>query len=223
MPAKYPDYIKQKAIELRTDKRLTVDQIAHQLKIAKSTAYEWTKHIPIPRTTSQTEAQRKGVEAMQAKFAKIREDAYQQGYNEAPKLLSNPLFRDFVTLYIAEGSKTQRQYVEIGNSDSSVMKLSAHFLRKYMENGKTIEYRVQIHADHDIDEIKEHWSQVVDVLPQDIKVMRKSNSGKLSKRQFRSEFGVLSIRVADTNFRERLGGWLDYQKKLWLYFEDDIE
>lgn len=223
MPKKYPAYIKAKAIELRTKKKLTLDEIVDRLKLPKTTIYGWIKDIPIPRTNAQTEAQRRGTEASQAKYAKIREDAYQQGLAEAPELMKNPLFRDFVTLYIAEGSKTQRQYVEIGNSDKSVMKISIYWLRKFMGDGKTIEYRIQIHADHDEDEIKEYWAGVAGVQPEDIKVMRKSNSGKLAKRQFRSEFGVLSVRVAETVFRSRMQGWIDYLKKLWLYFDVELE
>jgi len=127
-----------------------------------------------------------------------------------------------VSLYIAEGSKTRRNEVEIGNSDALVMKMSTYWLRKYMNPERSIEYRVQIHADHNEDDIKAYWGEVVNIKPEIIKVIRKSNSGQMGHRNFRSEYGVLSVRVSDTSFRSRLGGWMDYLKKLWLYFDDEL-
>lgn len=224
---KYPDYIRQKAIQLRTEKNMTVDEIADNLKIAKSTAHEWVKHIPIPRTQAQTEAQQQNAEIIRKKHEKIRHLDYQAGFEEASELLKDSMFRDFVTLYVAEGSKTRRNEVEIGNSDASVMKVSTYFLRKYKNPERGIQYRVQIHEDHDPDEIKAYWAEIVGIQPEDVTVSRKSNSGQMDKRQFRSEYGVLAVRVYDTSFRSRLGGWMDYIKKEWSDFADsrmgDIE
>lgn len=220
---KYPAYIKQKAIELRTQKNMTLDEIVDHLKLPKTTVYGWIKHIPIPRTHAQTVAQQQKAELIRVKHEKIRHLAYQEGLEEAPELMMNPLFRDFVSLYIAEGSKTQRNMVEIGNSDAAVMKMSTYWIRKYMNPERAIEYRVQIHADHDEDEIKEYWATILNIQPEQVKVMRKSNSGKMTKRNFRSVHGVLSVRVSDTHFRSRLGGWIDYLKKLWLDFNVESE
>jgi len=133
------------------------------------------------------------------------------------------MFRDFVSLYIAEGSKTRRNEVAIGNSDASVMKMSTYWLRKYMNPERVIEYRLQIHADHADEEVKAYWAGILNTSPTKVKVIRKSNSGQLGHRNFRSAYGVLSVRVFDTYFRARLGGWMDYLKKLWLYFDEDLE
>jgi len=215
---KYPDYIREKAMQLRTEKKMTVPQIAKQMKIAKSTINRWVGHIPIERTTAQTKAQRKGTLAMQAKYKKIRDDAYARGFAEAPDLLKNPMFRDFVTLYIAEGTKTQRNYVALANSDASVILLANYWFQEFMSKNKKMEYQVQIHADHDELEIQGYWADLVGAYPDDIKVIRKSNSNKMSKRQFRSEYGVLTVRLSDTELRSRLDGWMDYIKQEWIQF-----
>jgi len=69
---KYPDYIREKAMQLRTEKKMTVPQIAKQMKIAKSTINRWVGHIPIPRTQAQTEAQQRKADMIRIKHEKIR-------------------------------------------------------------------------------------------------------------------------------------------------------
>jgi len=201
---------------------MTVPQIAEQLKIAKSTALRWVGHIPIPRTNDQTEAQQQRADDNRIRHQKIREQDYQMGFEEAPELMKNPLFRDFVTMYIAEGYKKSRNEVEIGNSDASVMRMAVYFLRKYKNPERGMQYRVQIHRDQNPDDIKAYWADVVGVKPEDISISRKSNSGEMDGRNWRSEHAVLSIRVYDTEFRSRLGGWMDYLRKEWLDFSDDV-
>jgi hypothetical protein len=52
--------------------------------------------------------------------------------------------------------------------------------------------------------------------PEIIAIKRKSNSGQLSGRQFRSQYGVFSVRANDTYFRSRLGAWMEYVLEDWL-------
>src|SRR3989304_7064706 len=51
---------------------------------------------------------------------------------------------------------------------------------------------------------------------QRITVMRKSNAGELSGRQWRSVHGVVSIEVGDTRLRCMMQGWMDYLQQTWL-------
>jgi AcrR family transcriptional regulator len=168
---------------------MTLEEIVERLKLPKTTVYYWIKDIPIPRTEKQTIAQRNGTLAMQAKFAALRERAYQQGLAEAPELLKEPTFRDFVVLYMAEGSKRF--------------------------TSKDFYYTLQYHAGHDVDELKRYWSNTPGITPEDIKAQRKSNSGKLSGRQFRSQYGLLTVQVSDTYLRARLQAWMDFVKSQW--------
>lgn len=92
------DHLREKAIKLRAEQHMTLDDIIERLALPKTTIYEWIKDIPIPYTEKQSEAQRKGTEKMQAKYAALREAAYQQGLAEAPEFMKNPTFRDFVEL-----------------------------------------------------------------------------------------------------------------------------
>jgi hypothetical protein len=52
--------------------------------------------------------------------------------------------------------------------------------------------------------------------PEMVVIIRKSNSGQLNGRKFRSEWGVFTIRANDTYFMAKIYAWLDYLKKQWL-------
>jgi AcrR family transcriptional regulator len=207
------DHLREKAISLRTQQQLTLEDIVERLKLPKTTVYHWIKDLPIPYTEKQTEAQRRRANLVRAKYADLRDQAYMQGLAEAPELLKEPSFRDFVVLYMAEGFKRNRNKVEFVNSDTRMIVL-AHRWIQYL-TPKKISYRLQSHIDHDDEALKRHWASLLDVQTVDIKVMRKSNSGKLAGRQFRSEYGVLSLGVNDTYLRMRLQAWMDIVKAQW--------
>jgi hypothetical protein len=206
-------HLRQKAIELRTEKHMTLEQIVERLQLPKTTIYGWIKEIPIPKTEKQSERQRNMTEKMKAKYKALRDDAYQQGWNEAPTLIQESSFRDFVVLYIAEGFKRNRNAVSLGNSDSAIVKLCLRWVAKFTR--KKITYQLQRHIDQDEGELRSYWSQVLNIRPEEIKITRKSNSGQLAKRNFRSVYGVLSFRTDDTYLRARLQAWIDFVKQQW--------
>jgi hypothetical protein len=76
-------------------------------------------------------------------------------------------------------------------------------------------YSVQYHADQDLDSLREHWATLLQVDRAEIRLQRKSNSGQLNGRSWRSEFGVLSVSVGDTLLRARLQAWIDRIKGEW--------
>lgn len=208
------DHIREKAIQLRTEQCLTLDEIVERLKLPRTTIYSWIKDIPVPgHSERQRYGQKRATAAMQAKFAALREAAYQQGIGEAPALLTDLRFRDFVVLYMAEGSKRNRNVVEFVNSDAAMVKLANHWISGFAAN--TVTYRLQYHVDHDVDALKRYWAGILSVAPDIIGFLRKSNSGQLAGRQFRSEFGLMSIRVSDTYLRARLQAWMDVIKVQW--------
>ena len=59
----YPAYIRERARELRTAKRLSLDEIAERLAVPKTTVYYWIKDLPLNRERKWSEGQRKGTEA----------------------------------------------------------------------------------------------------------------------------------------------------------------
>jgi hypothetical protein len=119
-----------------------------------------------------------------------------------------------VCLYIAEGYKRNRNKVAVGNSDPAVIILCTRWIRRFARN--QVGFSVQYHADQDLRELTEFWGHLVGVDPNAIRLQRKSNSGQLAGRHWRSRYGVLTIHVGDTALRARLQGWIDCLREQWL-------
>ena len=211
-------YLREKARQLRVDKKLTIDQLAERLALPRTTIYYWVKDLPIPYMTPGRQAVlprlRKGNLRMQEKYRRLREEAYAQGRTEFPELAKHPMFRDFVALYIAEGSKRDRNSVAICNSDAAVLRVALDWMEEF--SAGTFDYGLQYHADQEPAELRKYWAAQLDIEPEIIRLQRKSNSSQLRKRTWRSAHGVLAIRVSDTLFRARLQGWVDCMREQWL-------
>ncbi len=208
------DHLRAKAIELRTKHQMTLDDIVERLALPKTTVYYWIKDLPIPWTEKQTEAMRKKADKIREKHAALRAEAYQRGVEELPELLQDVTFRDFVVMYMGEGSKRDRNSVALVNSDPLIVKLAHKWMRKLSTNPR-FRYTLQYHADHDVEELKVYWANELGIEPENIIPVRKSNSNELSGRQFRSVHGLLAVHVGDTYFRARLEAWMDIIKSQW--------
>jgi hypothetical protein len=191
---------------------MTLDEIAERLALPKTTVWYWIKDLPLgPRTNP---GQRKGNEAMQAKYRRLREEAYARGAAEYNVLMTVPTFRDFVVLYIAEGYKRNRNQVSLANSDPTVITVAANWIRRFTRNA--LAYSVQYHADQDLAELREFWGGLLDIAGSAVRLQRKSNSNQLKARTWRSPHGVLTISVGDTMLRSRLQAWMDLIRLDWV-------
>ena len=211
----HPAYLRDKARAMRVERSMTIDEIAERLALSRTTIYHWVRDLPpIPTTIRQSEAQRRGTAAMQAKYALLRDQAYASGVEEFPRLAADPTFRDFICMYIGEGSKRARNVVAVANSDPAVVALSDRWIRRLAGRGGP-DYWVQYHADQDLEELRCFWGGVLGVPAAAIRLQRKSNSNQLAKRTWRSAHGVLTVRITDTNLRCRLQAWMDLIRASW--------
>jgi len=208
MFAMHAPYLREKARELRVEKKLTIDQLAERLALSRSTIYYWVKDLPLPHMTPGRRAVlprlRKGNLKMQEKYRLLREEAYAEGRAEFSKLAEDPTFRDFVVLYLAEGYKRNRGVVSICNSDPAVLRVALDWMENF--TGATFDYRIQYHADQGLGDLCSYWSRQLDIEPDMIRLQRKSHSNQLRKRNWRSQYGVLTVCCNDTLFRSRLQG-----------------
>lgn len=209
----YPAYLRERARELRVTKHLSIDELAERLTLPKTTIYYWVKDLPLGRERRASAGQRKGNLAMQAKYRRLREEAYELGCAEFGDLVSQPAFRDFVVLYIAEGYKRNRNAVWIGNSDERVVAMAAGWLARL--SLKPLIYALQYHADQNLHELRGFWGEALQIDGATIRMQRKSNSGQLKGRSWRSRHGVLSVGVHDTLLRARLQAWIDAVRREW--------
>jgi len=153
---------------------------------------------------------------MQLTYQERRQAAYAAGLAEFPSLIAEPLFRDFICMYIGEGYKRSRNRVSIGNSDPAVVRLANFWIRRFARNPVT--YWLQHHADQDIEELRVFWRRALGDSAAEIRFQRKSNSGQLKGRNWRSRHGVLTVCANDTYLRARLQAWIDCVQAAWLQF-----
>lgn len=209
----YPAYIKEKARQLRVEKKLTIDELAERLAIPRTTIFYWVRDLPIGKTEKQTLAAYRAGQVTRRIHRGRRDAAYAQGGLEYPTLLGESTFRDFVCMYIGEGSKRNRNVVAICNSDPAVVKLGAFWIRRLASN--PVVFSFQHHADQDPTKVCAFWGNLLEIDPSSIKFQRKSNSGQLSARSWRSNHGVLQVRTPDTYLRSRLQAWMDCIRAEW--------
>jgi transcriptional regulator with XRE-family HTH domain len=209
----YPAYLRERARELRTKNRLSLNEIAERLALPKTTVYYWIKDLPLGRARRWSKGQRKANAAMKKKHRLLREAAYAQGFAEYDQLVLLPTFRDFVVLYIAEGYKRCRNVVSLANSDPRVVAMAASWLRTL--STKKLNYRVQYHADQNLAEVCGYWEAVLGIDGARIRLQRKSNSGQLKGRVWRCKNGVMTVGVGDTMLRARLQAWIDRVRMEW--------
>jgi hypothetical protein len=214
----HPAYLREKARQLRRTNALTIDQLAERLALPRTTVYYWVRDLPLPSSGSGGEwpasARRKGTGAMQAKFRRIREEAYELGRWEFRRLIALPTFRDFVCLFITEGYKRNRNTVSVANSDPAAIALFVHWASCF--SVKAPVFSIQYHADQRLGDLREFWAAELRMPDISIRFQRKSNSGRLGHRVWRCRHGVLTVAVHDTTFRARLQGWVDCMRDEWL-------
>jgi transcriptional regulator with XRE-family HTH domain len=216
----YPRYIREKARELRSEKRLTLDEISERLAISKTTVWYWIQDLPLapPGKALQTPARRaarlRAARAHSERAALIRHDAYVRGKVEFPELAKDPAFRDFVCMYIGEGYRRNRNRVALGNSNPTVVRLANRFITRFAANPVT--YQVQFHEDQDPGYLQRFWAFGLGVEPDQIRLQKKSNSGRLRGRNWRCKWGVISVGTNDTQLRSRLEGWMQCVQEGWV-------
>ena len=210
----YPAYVREKARELRVERRLSIVEIAERLGLPKATVFYWVRDIPLGRPRRESPAA--GAGAMQRKFRLRREEAYREGRESFDSLCAaDPTFRDFVCMYIGEGCKRNRNRVAIANSDPRVLVLATRWLRAL--SSKDLRFSVQFHADQDLGRLREFWGSTLGIDPHQIRMQRKSNSGRLGGRSWRSKYGVLTVTACDTLLRARLQAWIDCVQNEWVH------
>lgn len=208
----YPTYVRAKARELRLERRLSIDEIAERLAISRTTIFYWVGDLPLGR--ARVNETLPGSRGMQAKYRRLREAAYAEGRSTFVPLAADPTFRDFVCMYIGEGSKRCRNAVALCNSDPRVIRLADRWIKQLAAN--PVRYALQYHADQDVEVLRHFWASQVGDEADAIALQRKSNSNGLVGRTWRSAHGVLTVRTSDTLLRAKLEAWMDCARESWV-------
>ena len=215
----HPPYLREKARQLRIENKMSLDEIAACLALGKTTVWYWIKDLPDPEIRGRdSEGRQRGrivaARANRERAASKRRSAYERGLAEFDALAAQPTFRDFVCMYIGEGSKRSRNTVAICNSDPKVVLLGDSWIRRFAVNPVT--YSGLYHADHDPEDLRRFWSDQLNADPELFTFYPKGNSAQLRGRNHRTPWGVLTVRVNDTQLRMRIQAWIERVQEAWI-------
>src|SRR4051794_2596849 len=90
-----PSYIREKARQMRLEKDLTIDEIAERLAISRQTIFHWVRDLPMKRAPRHPDYELRARENS-LRYKQLRDEAYEEGWEEYDALVEEPTFRDFV-------------------------------------------------------------------------------------------------------------------------------
>lgn len=153
---------------------------------------------------------------MQENYALKRTEAYNKANETVEIDLEDKLLRDFVNIYIGEGTKKGKCTIAIVNSDPKIILLSVNILKKYfLKDNKKITLEVRYYKENNNElELLEYWKNLVSdeiinfttYLQPTVKAEGHNNSNK---------YGLVTLRIIDTYAKEKLNAYMDYVKEEW--------
>ena len=164
------DAVRADAVRLRAAGR-SVNEIAKQLGVAKSTAYQWVKQLPLDPDGAAAERRRahsKAITDARGGAYRIMRDAAQAAEHECAaervgELDERALLLLGAAIYWCEGAKSKpwrrAEKVQFINSDPGLLALFLRFLESCGVDRAVPTYRVSIHESADPDAAVRWWAQ----------------------------------------------------------------
>ena len=151
----------ERAREMRA-RNLTLQHIATELGVAKSSVSLWVRDVPFTPSKRRTGPQRRPHPAHEAKLAQIAAlDA--EGVMRIGTLSDRAFFAAGIALYAGEGAKTDGS-VKFANTDPAMVRFFCAWLRRYFAiDERRLRVRVYLHQGLDLDAAEAHWSQVTSI------------------------------------------------------------
>ncbi|GAB2925791.1 hypothetical protein GCM10027280_11340 [Micromonospora polyrhachis] len=172
------DELRSQAVALREEGRSVVD-IALALGIAKSTAYQWVRHLPLDPDSDAARARQHAHAARmrEARWAPYREERDQsraavraEAAEQVGPLDDRDLLLLGAAIYWSEGAKSKpwrrSERIQLINSDVRLLALFLRFLESIGVDRTVPSYRVSIHESADVEAAVAWWIEALD-LPAD--------------------------------------------------------
>ncbi|MEO3775432.1 helix-turn-helix domain-containing protein [Micromonospora sp. B11E3] len=163
------DDLRAEAVELR-GQGCSVNDIARRLGVAKSTAYQWVKHLPLDPDEDTATRRRAHAKVMtDARWAvhrQAREEARADERRRAGEVVGSLDRRDVLLLgaaiYWCEGAKSKpwrpQDRLQFINSDPGLLALFLRFLETCGVGREVPAYRVSIHESADAAAAAQWWA-----------------------------------------------------------------
>ncbi|MGN9889931.1 helix-turn-helix domain-containing protein [Micromonospora sp. L31] len=168
------DGLRAEAVELR-GQGCSVNDIAQRLGVAKSTAYQWVRHLPLDGSDEAAARRRAHSNAMtDARWAAhraARDEAQAAAHRAAAGVVGALTERDLLLLgaaiYWCEGSKSKpwrrQDHVQFVNSDARLLRLFLRFLETCGVDRNVPTYRVSIHESTDVVAAEQWWVHTLEL------------------------------------------------------------
>ncbi|KXK59133.1 resolvase [Micromonospora rosaria] len=170
------DDLRAEAVALR-ERGHSVPEIAAQLGVSRSAAYQWVRHLPLdpeaPAAERRRERARRMAEARWAAHREARDAARAAVHDRAARVVDPLGERDFLllgaALYWCEGTKSKPwrrdDRIQFVNSDPGLLALFLRFLEVCGVERGEVTYRVSIHETADAEAATRWWSQRLGLSP----------------------------------------------------------
>ena len=218
----YSKMIIKKVKKMRRE-GLSLNRISKKTNIPKTTIYHWIRNLPIPIINGENIrviASRNNAYILGSNRNKIckrqRQIVYNETYKTAKKMFKKePLLRDFVNLYLAEGGRSDRYSLSLTNTDIDIIKLCLYCYKKLSD--KKIYFRLHCYGKRNKKFI-DYWAKNLNINKNEIKVTSKGTlkEYKNKKRKNLKSHGVFVIRLHSFLIKEKVLALIDYLKKeIW--------
>ncbi len=143
-------------------RNMTLQDIATELGVAKSSVSLWVRDVPFTPSKRRTGPQRRPHPAHVAKLAQIAAcDA--EGIERIGSLSDAAFLTAGIALYAGEGTKREGA-VRFANSDPAMIRFFCAWFRHFFEIDETrLRARVYLHQGLDLDAAIAHWSEVTGI------------------------------------------------------------
>lgn len=217
----YFGYMEKKfqAQKLRS-KGLSYSEIQKIINIPKSTLSGWCRDVAITEKQALRLFKNKlkgsargriiGAKRQQARRLKQISDLLFEGKKEIGKLSTRDSFIAGISLYAAEGTKSDKS-CGFSNSDPSLIKFMANWFREFCHiPEEKIKGAIWIHDNLNVKKATKYWANLINIpisqFHKPYLVKNKDNSMKIRKNIHK--YGVFSIRFSNAKIHRKLMGWI---------------
>ena len=212
------------ALQMKKD-NLSMKEISEKMNRPIGTIKRWLAPYQLKSSSEVMKANAlKASLKMQENYALKRVKAYNKAKETVELDLKDNLLRDFINIYIGEGTKRNKDRISIVNSDPKIILLSLFIMKKFfLKENKKINLEVRYYKENNNElELLEYWKNLVKdesvkfttYIQPTVKAEGHNNSNK---------YGLIVLTINDSYAKEKLNAYMDYVKEEWTkQFEENF-
>ena len=201
-------------------KGLSYSEIRKIINIPKSTLSGWCRDVAITEKQALRLFKNKlrgsargriiGAKRQQSRRLKQISDLLSEGKKEVGKLSVRDRFLVGVSLYVAEGTKSDKS-CGFSNSDPLLIKFMAKWFREFCHVHKEkIKGSIWIHENLDVKKASDYWANLIGIPISQLNkpYIAKNKTDSLKIRKNIHQYGIFSIRFSDAKIHRKIMGWI---------------